>query len=179
MNTQNASQEIRQPKADQSIQQPKAEMNVERQSAKVMIDQSAGWHNLDMKSAPVRIREAAQAGTQAVLDGISRRAREGNELLHIERNKGRNLIAKQAADHVDMAVIGTHYNTGSTPASQAVKYQVIPAQLNVSWKTHHPVIQSTPRAPEYTYHPGKVNIAMQQYPSLDIQAVGLYVDEKG
>ncbi|MDF2909278.1 MAG: hypothetical protein K0Q56_158 [Sporolactobacillus laevolacticus] len=179
MSTQNAVQTMRQPKADQSIQQPKAEMTIERQPAKVAIDQSAGWHNLDLKSARVRIAEAAEAGKQAVLDGISRHAQEADELLHIERNKGKNLFAKQAANNVDLAVIGTHYNTGSTPASEAVSYEVTPAQLQISWQTHAPIIEAGVRAPELTYQPGQVNVSMQQYPSLDIQAVGIYVDEKG
>lgn len=177
INTQKAYQEIHQSKADLSIQQPKAEMHVERRSAKVRIDQTAAWHNLDMKSAPVRNAEAAQAGKQAVLDGIARRSREGQELLHIERNKGVNLFAKQAADR--MGAIGTHYETGQTPVTELVKYDVSPAILNITWQPHRPIIQATPHTPEITYHPGQVNVSMEQYPELDIQAVGLYVDEKG
>ncbi|MCO7176436.1 DUF6470 family protein [Sporolactobacillus kofuensis] len=179
ISTQNAVQTISQPKADQSIEQPKATMSIERTPAQVKIDQSAGWHNMDLKSVFVRIRDAAQAGKQAVLDGIVRHAQEGDELLHIEKNKGRNLFAKQAAESVERAVIGTHYDTGSTPASQAVSYDVTPAQLQVDWQTHAPVIQAKVNAPQLTYQPGQVTISMQQYPSLAIQAVGMFVDEKG
>ncbi|MCO7124995.1 DUF6470 family protein [Sporolactobacillus shoreicorticis] len=179
VSTQNATQTIRQPKAGQSIQQPKAEMTIDRESAHVQIDQSAGWHNLDLKSARIRIAEAADAGKQAVLEGIARHSQEGDELLHIERNKGRNLFAKQAADRVNAAVIGTRYSTGDTPASQAVSYDVIPATLQVNWRTQAPIIQATINAPEYSYQPGRVNISMEQYPSLDIWPVGIFIDEKG
>lgn len=179
ISTQNATQTIRQPKAEQSIQQPKADMTIDREPAHVQIDQSAGWHNLDLKSARVRIAEAADAGKQAVLEGIARHSQEGDELLHIERSKGRNLFAKQAADNVNAAVIGTHYSTGNTPASQAVTYDVTPATLQVNWQTHSPLIQATVNAPEYSDQPGQVNISMEHYPSLDIQAVGIFIDEKG
>jgi hypothetical protein len=177
--TQNARQEIRQPQADVLIRQSPAEMHVDRRSAKLRMDQSTAWHNLDLKSAAVRIQEAAEAGTQAVLDGISRHAHEAEELLHIEKNKGRNIIADQAAAHAKMAVIGTHYNTGNTPASEAVHIQVVPDQLRISWQTRPPEISARIRAPEVTYHPGEVRLAMQQDPSLDIRAVGLYIDQKG
>lgn len=179
VSTQNASQTIRQPKSEQSIQQPKAELTIDHQQAFVEIDQSAAWHNLDLKSARVRIAEAADAGKQAVLDGIARHAEEGDTLLHIERNRGKNLFAQQAAANVPMTDIGTKYDTGSTPPFQAVSYDVTPARLEVNWQTHAPTIQATTHAPEYTYQPGQVNISMAQYPSLDIQAAGIFIDEKG
>jgi hypothetical protein len=177
--TNHASQEIRQPRADLTIRQAPAQMSVHRTPATVSIDQSAAWHNLDLKSPRVRIAEAAQAGKQAVLDGIARRSEEGRELLHIERNKGVNLIARQAKEHMAGAVIGTHYSTGNIPASQAVTYQVAPARLDISWERHDPVIQSTQQPPEYVYRPGRVAVSMQQYPGLEIQAVGLYIDQRG
>lgn len=177
--TQKAALTIHQPKATQTIEQPKAEMTVERKPAQVRIDQTEAWHNLNLKSARVRIAEAADAGKQAVLEGIARRARDGNELLHIERNKGKNLIAKQAADHVVLSVIGTRYETGSTPPFQAVRYDVVPGSLKINWQTHKPIVRAEPQAPEYAFQPGQVTISMERYPSLDIQAVGLYVDEKG
>ncbi|RYM05903.1 hypothetical protein EWH99_04570 [Sporolactobacillus sp. THM7-7] len=179
INTQNARLEIRQPKTDQYIQQPKADMRIDREPSRVTIDQTEAWHNLDLKSAMTRIEEVAAAGRQAVLDGIARRAREARELLHIERNKGKNLIALQAAENAPMAVIGTRYDTGHVPPFQSVRVHGSPGTLHVRWQTHPPVIQSEPNPPEYTYHPGGVEISVQQYSSLDIRAVGLFVDEKG
>ncbi|GEB77200.1 DUF6470 family protein [Sporolactobacillus inulinus] len=170
---------LHQSPAEQSIQQPKAKMSLERTPAQVTIDQSNGWHNLDLKSARVRIAEAADAGRQAVRDGIMRRAQEGDELLHIERSKGKNLIAKQAADHAHNAVIGTHYQTGNTPASEAVHCEVSPARLQVDWQTHAPILSAVPHAPEASFQPGQAVTSMAQYPSLEIQAVGIFVDEKG
>lgn len=179
VNTRNARLDIRQPHAELTVRQPKAEMNVERTPAKIRIDQTDAWHNLDLKSAIVRNAEAAAAGRQAVLDGIARRSREGEVLLHIEKNKGKNLIAKIAADNVPLSVIGTDYNTGNIPPFQAVKIDATPARLDMTWKQHRPEIQTTPHPPQYTYRPGEVDISMQQYPELHIQAVGLFVDEKG
>ncbi|WP_010631878.1 DUF6470 family protein [Sporolactobacillus vineae] len=177
--TNNASQEIRQPRAGLTIRQAPAQMTVHSTPATVAIDQSAAWHNLDLKSPRVRIAEAARAGQQAVLDGIARRSTEGRELLHIEKNKGVNLFARQAKEHMAAAVIGTRYSTGDTPASQSVTYQVTPAQFAISWETHDPEIRSAGQPPEYVYHPGSVAVSMQQYPGLEMQAVGLYVDQRG
>ncbi|MBM7657258.1 DUF6470 family protein [Sporolactobacillus spathodeae] len=177
--TQNATQSIRQPKAEQSIEQPKAKMTITRQPAIIAIDQSAGWNNMDLKSASVRIREAAEAGSQAVLDGIARRAEEGQQLLQLGKNKGQNMFARFAADHVADAVIGTRYSTGTTPASEAVRYQVTPAELSVNWQTFQPQVSAVTHAPEINVSPGQVDVSMARYPSLDIQAVGLYVDQRG
>ncbi|MFT8319206.1 MAG: DUF6470 family protein [Sporolactobacillus sp.] len=177
--TQNAEEAIRQPQAELSIQQPKAEMTIERQPAQLQIDQSEAWHNLDLKSARVRIAEAAEAGSNAVLEGIARRAEEGDELLKLGPNKGKNMFAQFAADHVNDAVIGTHYNTGSTPASEAVRLSATPGSLTINWRTHQPEIQPTVHAPEYRYQPGRVNVTMSRYPSLEMHAVGIFVDQKG
>ncbi|MCI1858733.1 MAG: DUF6470 family protein [Sporolactobacillus sp.] len=179
MRTQPASLAIRQPHAEQSIEQPKATLTIDRRPAQLTIDQSAAWHNLDLKSAIVRNRESAQAGRQTVLDGIARRAREGDELLHIEQKKGKNVLAQQAAARAAAAYIGTTYDTGHTPPFLSVRYTIDPGYLHVDWQRHNPQIQSTTHAPEYTYYPGDVQIKMAQYPSLDIRAVGLFVDEKG
>lgn len=179
INQQNAKQDIRQPKAEQTIRQPQAEMKVERRPASVSIDQTEAWHNLDLKSAFTRIADATQTAKQDLLEGIARHAQQGDELLHLERHHGSNLIAEQAGENAALAVVGTHYDTGSTPAYQSVKYNVDPGALNISWESHAPDIEVTTHAPEVAYVPGGVNVSMQQYPSLTIEAVGIFVDEKG
>ncbi|MTT31561.1 hypothetical protein GMB86_05970 [Terrilactibacillus sp. BCM23-1] len=169
-----ATLEIEQKKAVQSIQQPKAVMNIQREPARVLIDQTEAWHNLDLKSARVRITEAAQAGRQAIFEGIARRASEGDELMHIER--GGNPIAEQAIRH------GTqdhHYDTGHVPSSEAVKISGDAGKLKIDWKTHAPKIDVELNPPRFTSEPGLVQIFMEQYPSLSFEAKGLYVDEKG
>ncbi|WKB37357.1 DUF6470 family protein [Terrilactibacillus sp. S3-3] len=143
------------------------------------MDQTDAWHNQDLKSAFTRIADAAQDASQDVLEGIARRAQQGDELLHLERHHGSNLIAEQAGENAALAVVGTHYDTGSTPAYQSVKYYVDPGSLNISWEMHAPDIEVTTHVPEITYFPGNVGISMQQYPSLTIEAVGIFVDEKG
>jgi hypothetical protein len=173
MTTRNAQLEIQTAKADLTIEQPKAEMQIERTPAKIHIDQKEAWNNLNLKSAFVRIREAAEAGRQAVIEGIARRVDEGNELMAIE--EGGNPIVEQARRD---SLITMSYDTGHTPPFLAVKISVDPAQLHIDWQTHAPIIQSTPHAPEITYHPGQVNIYMEQYPSLTIQAVGGQVDRR-
>jgi len=166
--------DIQSPKADLSIEQPKAELQIERTPSQISIDQTQAWNNLNLKSAFVRISDAADAGRQAVLEGIARRASEGDELMQIE-NKGSNPIANQAAQDSEVQI---SYDTGSVPPFEAVKISGRPGQLNINWQTHQPVIQTTSHSPEMTFHPGQLNIYMDQYPSLSIDVVGGQVDTR-
>lgn len=150
--------------ADQTIEQPKAELHIQKTPSKLSIDQTEAWNNLNLKSAFVRIRDAADAGHQAVMEGIARRVRQGDQLMHIE-NKG-NPIASQAAENSQHQM---SYDTGHVPPFEAVKIHYQPSELSINWETHAPIINAKSNPPVMTYHPGQVNINMAQYPSLSIQ----------
>lgn len=164
--------EIHQQPADQTIKQPKAELTIFKTSSQLLIDQTEAWNNLDLKSAFVRIREAAENGHQAVLEGIARRAEEGDDLLHIER--GGNAIKEHAIKHT----IRDHtYDTGHTPPFLAVKESYTPSRLKVDWQTKKPIVDVKSHAP--TFHPerGHVDITMEHYPSVTLSVVGGQMNE--
>ncbi|WP_077614003.1 DUF6470 family protein [Caenibacillus caldisaponilyticus] len=160
--------------SEMSIRQPKAEMTIQRTQGKVMIDQTEAWHNLDLKSAIVRNREAAEAGREAVLEGIARRAEQGDELMRIE--KPGNPIVKQAIENSERH--GT-YDTGHVPPALAVKINGQPGTLDIRWQTHRPEIEVTTVPPRFDYRPGSVTIYMIQYPALTIDVVGGKIDLYG
>ena len=52
---------------------------------------------MDLKNLSQRVDEFAQLGYQDWLEGLARRARQGQELRHIE--KGGNVLAAQAKEN--------------------------------------------------------------------------------
>ncbi|GGE36203.1 hypothetical protein GCM10011391_13750 [Pullulanibacillus camelliae] len=164
--------EIQQHPADQTIEQPKAEMSTSRTPSKLTIDQKEAWNNLNLKSAFVRISEAAENGRQAVLEGIARRAEEGDDLLHIER--GGNPIKDHA---VQNAKPDYTYDTGHTPPFLAVKESYTPSQLSVNWQTKDPVVDVQSHAPTFQPVHGHVDISMAQYPSVTMSVAGKQINE--
>ncbi|GGH76712.1 hypothetical protein JOD43_004339 [Pullulanibacillus pueri] len=155
--------EVHQGQTQQTIEQPKAEMTIERTPSKLTIDQTQAWNNLNLKSAFVRISEAVDEGHQAVMEGIARRAEEGDDLLHIER--GGNPIKAHAVQNAQQK---GSYSTGSTPPFQAVKESYSPSEVEINWQTKKPEIAATSEPPSFQFQRGQVNISMAQYPSVDI-----------
>lgn len=102
INTQNAKLTFEQHPADLSIQQPKAEMTIEKTPAWLTIDQSKARADVGLKSARLRIAEAAQEGQQTVMEGMARRTQEGEEMMKIENGGGKAKAIKAQAKRVKM-----------------------------------------------------------------------------
>ncbi|MFG6114698.1 DUF6470 family protein [Halobacillus sp. MO56] len=158
-----ARQSIGQPKAQQSIQQPKADMSIRQRPGKLTIDQSNAWHNLGLKSSQVRTRETAEHARKTLLEGIATTSREGDELMRIEQ--GGNPIPDQAARN---AVWNFDYQPGGMPAYDLVElnYQAQRPEINITRNT--PVIEAVPQKVRHDYKPGKVDVSMDKYASLNI-----------
>ncbi|MCQ6278694.1 DUF6470 family protein [Bacillus sp. EB600] len=168
INTQNAQLTIEQPPAELSIEQPPAEMVVEKTPSRLTIDQLRARADVDLKSAQQRIAETAQEGHLDVQKGIARRVQEGEQLMQIE-NSG-NPIAQQANQH---KIISEHeFGLGWIPSWGSVNINYDPGRLDINWKINKPIINSQSYRPIINYYPGKVDIQMKQYPSLNID-IGL------
>lgn len=156
-------QSIEQPQADLSIEQPPAELIINRQPSRLTIDQTLAWENLDLKSVFKRNEENAQLGYNTLMEYISKTVQEGDELMKIE-NGGQPLI-----DQVERAMVReTEYNTGNTPSQISVKVEYTPAKVDIEWIRNKPNIQVQINKPVHEYTPGKVDVNMEQYPSLKI-----------
>ncbi|HET7626966.1 MAG TPA: DUF6470 family protein [Bacillales bacterium] len=164
---------IRQSPADLRIRQPKAEMRIEHRSGKLDIDQSQAFAEANLKSVFAWGREYAKRGHQAVLEGIARRAAEGDRLMKIEN--GGNPIAAIAAEN--SAPPPARINIGWMPKSPfSVKFHYSPAELNIHWQTFGAEIQAKPHPPEFSFVRGDVNVYMRVWPSLTIDVSGSRID---
>ncbi|MED4402757.1 DUF6470 family protein [Metabacillus fastidiosus] len=167
--TTNTRTETQQPQADLSIQQPKADLTIETTPSKLTIDQTEAWADMDLKHISRRIEEAAQQGKQDLLEGIARRAQQGDELMKIE-NSG-NPLAEQAKTNSVNPM--KEFNIGFIPSAGSVKIQFEPAKVNIDVKRNEPIIESKPNKPIVDYYPGKVDINLIQRNELEIDFINV------
>lgn len=170
MNSKIATQSIEQPTAGLDIQQPPAELHIERTPAKFTVDQSQAWADMDLKPISKRNEEFAQNGYQDWLDGIARRAEEGDRMMRIEEHG--NPIPSIAKEN---SMLPTYeFNFGLVPSPFSVKTYYEPSKLDIQWDTKKPTINVKVNKPIIEYNPGHVDVSMKQYQSLKIDFTNLY-----
>ncbi|MDC3416128.1 DUF6470 family protein [Aquibacillus salsiterrae] len=162
-------QSIEQPGPIVSIEQPKGELTINRTPSKLTIDQSQAWYDMDLKSAPVRTREAAQLGKRDVLKGIARRARQGEELMKIE-NGGNPIVSQAVENGFDPP---KQFNIGWIPSPGSVKIDYQPSKVDISYQPRKPVIDIQAQKAITDYTPGSVEISLGQEKSLSIDFADL------
>lgn len=158
-------QYIEQPPADLQIRQPAAELTIETTEGQLQIDQTQLRADLGMYTLPEFARNAAQKGQQMILQGIARRAREGEQLGDI-RN-GNNAIASIAAsknENMQQKKLGIKF----IPSFNAVKLHYTPAEVDIDVQQNQPEIDATIHKPIHNYTPGKVSVDLLQEPSIEI-----------
>lgn len=155
-------QKLEQKPAEISIEQNPAEITIQREPGKLTIDQTLARENLDLKSIFKRNDENAVLSKQKVMEYINKTVQEGNELMKIE-NQGQPIIdqAKRRLERI------TLFNTGNTPSQFSVKIDYTPSNIKIDWKVNKPDIQVKVNQPKHEYIPGKANVFMQQYPSIN------------
>jgi hypothetical protein len=162
--TQQARMEIQQPKAELSIEQPTAELNIDRTPARLTIDQTEARADMDLKHISRRVEEAAHQGFQDWLAGLARVSQDGDELMMIEN--GGHPISDQAKRNSEEPMLD--FNIGWIPSAGGVKFGYDPGEVKINWKTNRPVIESRINKPLISYTPGKAEVSLKQYPSLEI-----------
>ncbi|MGY3714873.1 DUF6470 family protein [Sutcliffiella cohnii] len=157
-------QEIRQRPAELSIEQPKADMQIRRTPSMLSIDQTQAWEDMDLKHISRRIEEAAQLGKQAIMEGMARRAEQGDELMKIEY--GGNPMPSQAKRNSENPE--KQINVGWIPAHFSVKIDYEPSKVEIDVTPQKAIIDVQVQKPEHNYTPGSVDVNIAQYPSLQI-----------
>ena len=158
-------QYIEQQPAELQIRQPAAELTIETTEGQLQIDQTQLRADLGMYTLPEFARNAAQKGRQMILQGIARRAREGEQLGDI-RN-GNNAIASIAAsrnENMKQQQLGIKF----VPSFGAVKLNYIPADVEIHVQTNKPKVDATIHKPIHQYTPGKVKVDLLQKPLVEI-----------
>jgi len=174
LETINAKQEIIQPKADLSIEQPRAEITMETRPGQLTIDQRQAFADMNLMNILQRNDQFAKEGMQAIQEGTGRRAAEGNELMRIEN--GGNPLITQSVQYANppQKELGITF----IPSYGSVKMSYAPAELNMEITPQKPRIDAKVNPPEYTYHPGHVEIGIDQKPELHIDFINLYPETK-
>jgi hypothetical protein len=167
-------QHIEQPQAEMKIRQQTAEMDIETTPGQLTIDQTQAWEDMNLMSIFKRIDEVVRNGYQDCLSYLAKTSSQGDQLMRIE-NKGNPLISQAKQNSEDPLL---DYNVGFIPSAFSVKMNYRPAKLNIDWKTHSPDIQVRIKKPRHHYTPGTVKGVMQQLPSLNIEVIGLNIDQK-
>lgn len=157
-------QQIEQPQATMEQEQPAAVLEISTTPSKLSIDTTAVREDVDQKSSFRRTEEYAQMGRQAILDGIGRRASEGQQLLKIEN--GGNVIADLAKQNgtPPPAPLGIRFIADSSK----IQMSFTPGTTNINVTPRKPILNVQVNKPIHTYTPGKVTGHMEQYPSIQI-----------
>lgn len=169
MNVQDPVQHLSQPKAVQRIEQPQAKQHIEITPGKLSIDQTAAWEAVDIKPITKRTAEYAQKGREKATEGIKRRARQGNELMMIE--KGGNVLRSQAIENGHRAP--KQFNVGWLPPVNSVKFHYEQAKVNIDAETYKPRIDVQVSKVTHDYKPGEVTTYLRQKNSLQIDVVNV------
>lgn len=170
LTTNPAKQSIQQPGPDLDLQQPPAELHITRTPSKLLIDQTEARADIDLKSIRRRVEEFAKNGYQEWLNGIARRAQEGNELMRIEK-KG-NPIASISKENSKLYPT-YDFNIGFVPKAGSVKIDFEPTKLDIEWEIKKPINNTTARKPIIDYQPGSVDVRIKQYQDLKIDFANL------
>lgn len=164
IHTNKGQQSIEQLKADLSIEQPKADLKIETTPGQLSIDQTEAWADMDLKHISRRVAEVASQSKQDALEGIARRAEEGQQLMRIE--DGGNPIADIAKKNSAKRIYP--FNIGYIPSAGSVKIQYEPANVNIDVTTNKPNINASINKPIIDYKPGSVDIQLERRNELNI-----------
>ena len=164
LTTQRAVQQIEQPKADLDLQQPKAGISIRTTKSELSIDSVEMRESLDLMSSRSRTAEVAQYSKQTAMEGLARRVQEGIELMKIEN--GGNPLAEQAkrTGRQPYSSLGIKF----IPQADSVKINFTPGSADIQVEPQKVINNTKTNKPIHNYTPGKVNVEMQQYPSLKI-----------
>lgn len=155
---------ISQPMADLTIEQPKADLQINTTPSKLTIDQTEARSDIDLKSIARRTEEFAQQGKSGLLEGIARRAQQGEELMKIE-NPG-NPVASQAKTNSQKEM--KEFGLAFIPSYGSVKINYEPSKVEINVKANKPNINVQVNKPIYDYQPGNVDISLQRRNDLKI-----------
>jgi len=174
MNIEKPKQSIQQPPATMEIRQEPANLEIVRTAPNLRIDQTQAWNEMNLKDPFTLTRDEAREAYQQWLEGIARRAAEGERLAAIE-NKGNPIaeIAQQSGSPGPANI-----NIAFIPGYGSVKVDFIPGELHMNWKQGGAFINTEMNRPIHEYTPGKVEVYLKQKQSLTIDFTGREVDLK-
>lgn len=167
-------QEIQQVPAEMSIKQVPSEMTIEHHPSSLNINQDQAWNELNRKQPSVFSADMAEFARNEGYEAISEIAEEGDQLAKIE-NKGDAIvsIANEKA-----CPPPANFNIAFIPSYGSVQIRYNPSEIHVDWKRGGIELEATQPETIHNYTPGKTEVYLRQKQQLQIDFVGLNVNNK-
>ncbi len=143
-------------------------LEIRQPHGELTIDQTPSRYSIGLKNIADFARDNAALGRQTSMDTIARIVEEGNQMTRIENRS--NVIANIAANS---SLSEAPDLTWARIAAPIIQYQANPVQFNpIAGK-----IIFTPQlgTVQVDYQPGKVDIRVIQYPSIEMSVVDVKV----
>lgn len=160
-NSRKASLDLTTTGAELNIVTEAATLEIHQQSGELEIDQTPCRSAYGLRNMPDFVRDCAQAGMNSAVAAVGRIAEEGNRLASIE--SGENAVANMAAD-----------STVHTPIEITLAYvplpdiRYTPHAVEITATNSQLTISSHPGSIQGDFRPGRVDINVAQYPSINI-----------
>ena len=171
-NIQDPVQRIQQPQADLNIEQQAATLEINTTNPTIDINMDQFWADVGLKKTSQLIAEYAQMGRQGMLKGISRRVREGRQMmLGAGKGQGANTMKSIAIQNHGPKRPGP-YNIKFIPSYNSIKVNITPGTTDVNITRNEPKIDVQVNKPIHDYTPGDVTGTMLVRPNVEIDVIG-------
>ena len=165
-------QRIHQPKATQTIEQPAAILEINTTRGQLKIDSSQARRDIGMIGPLESSANYAQEGRRKLLEGISRRVNEGEQMKNnAGKDQGRATIQNIAKQNHGPHRPGP-YNIKFVPSIGSVKIDYTPGTTDVNITKQDPKIDVQVNKPIHDYTPGDVTGTMVVRPDVEIDVIG-------
>ena len=165
-------QKIEQPQADLHIEQPAATLEINTTNARLDINMDQMWRDLGSKPVDELIQEYAQMGRQESLKGISRRVREGEQMMNnAGKGQGRGTMQNIAKQNHGPQRPGP-YNIKFIPSIGSVNVNITPGTTDVNITRNAPKIDVQVNKPRMDFTYGTVSGKMLVRPDVAIDVIG-------
>lgn len=153
-------QHIEQPRAQQHIEQPAATLEIHHTDAKLLVDSSQAYRDLGLISNAESIQNFASKGQSAVMEGMARRASEGDAMMEIRKDNGRATLSNIAKQHdtFEQQRLGIAWK----PSIGSVKIKYQAGSLDIRIQAQKPKIDVQLGKVVHDYTPGKVTGTLVQ-----------------
>ncbi len=164
---------IEQKPAQMEITSKPAQLQGGGEAFRVEINQYPCWAEVGLKNSTDLLREFAQRGHADALEGIGRRAAEGDQLASIETKVDAIVaiatnVLLPPPDEFNIALMPTSRPEINFVGGKKLTIEPIPVDIKV-----------TPQGAKIDFNPGKVDIYLKQKPEFSFEFVGDNIDSYG
>jgi len=164
-------QKIQQPEATQKISQPAAILEINTTDGQLKIDSTQARRDLNQFGPIESTENMAQKAQQTLLEGLARRAREGQQMKNSAGKGQKGQVIQQIAAQNHGVKRAGPYNIKFVPSIGSVKINYTPGNTKVDITKQDPKIEHKVNKPIIDYTPGQVSGTMVQRPNVSIDVL--------